>query len=109
MEPLANLFGSPTRTKILVSVALLRETFPQELARVLDLPRLSVQRIINGLEREGVLVSRTVGRNRMVTLNPRMYGGAELEAFLTKYGRSIGVDEQLSQLRRRPRRKGKTI
>lgn len=109
MEPIAKLFGSPARTKVLVSIALLRDTFPQELARVLDLSRLSVQRIVNDLEREGVLVSRTVGRNRMVELNRRMFGGAELEAFLIKYAQGLGLEEQLAQLRRRPRRTGKAI
>ncbi|MHB8147516.1 MAG: hypothetical protein ACYDGM_09710 [Vulcanimicrobiaceae bacterium] len=54
-------------------------------------------------------MSRTVGRNRMVELNRRMFGGAELEAFLTKYAQGIGLEEQLAQLRRRPRRKGKAI
>jgi DNA-binding transcriptional ArsR family regulator len=109
MEPAARLFGSAPRTRILIAVALLTETYPRELARLLDLARLTVQRILDSFEREGVILSRIVGRNRVVSLNRRMYGAAELEAFLLKYARHTDLDDIVSRLRRRPRRRGKAL
>jgi len=42
-------------------------------------------------------------------LNPRMYGVRELEAFLLKYAKGTDVEENVSRIRRRPRRRGKEI
>lgn len=104
------LFGSPSRSKILTLVALLNESYPRELARLSDVPLLSVQRIVNDLEREGVFATRVVGRNRVVSLNPRFYGANELSSLLLKYAkRDPMLEERASALRRRPRRAGKQL
>jgi DNA-binding transcriptional ArsR family regulator len=109
VETPAKLFGSVPRTKIILAVALLKETYPRELARALDIPLLTAQRVLNDYEREGILASRIVGNNRMFSLNARMYGAPELESFLKKYARRTEVETSLSQLRRRPRRAGKVL
>ena len=101
------LFGSEPRSKLLVALALLGETFPSELARVIGSSLITTQRILRDLERESIVASRQVGRNRMVSLNPRMYGAAELVALLEKYARRTDVVERIEQIRRRPRRPGK--
>ena len=104
------LFGSPSRSKVLTLVALLDETYPRELARLADLPLASVQRMVNDLEREGVLASRVVGANRQVRLNPRFYGAGELRSLLLKYAkRDPALEGRVSKLRRRPRRAGKPL
>ena len=56
--------------QVLTLVALLDETYPRELARLTGAPLASVQRIVNDLEREGVVATRIVGANREVSLNP---------------------------------------
>lgn len=109
MNKVAKLFGSPQRTRILVAVALLDQTYPRELARVLDLPLLTVQRVLADYESEGFLASRMVGHNRIYSLNPRTYGTADLKALLEKYAARTDVPERLETLRRRPRRPGKAI
>jgi len=104
------LFGSESRSKVLTLVALLGETYPRELARLSDVPLVSVQRIVNDLEREGAISSRVVGANRQVALNPRFYGADELRALLLKYAqRNPGLERRVSKLRRRPRRAGKAL
>jgi len=105
----AKLFGSAPRTRLLIAIALLKETFPSELARVIGSSLLTTQRILAGLEREGVVVSRQMGRNRIVSLNPRMYGAAELASLLEKYALRTDLFERIEDLRRRPRRPGKEI
>jgi len=109
METGTKLFGSQAKTEVLLAVALLKETYARELARALQLPLLTVQRVLNALTKEGVVVSRLVGSNRIFTLNRRMYAISELEAFLIKYARRTDLDERLGQLRRRPRRAKKAI
>jgi hypothetical protein len=104
------LFGSPSRTKVLTLVALLEDTYPRELARLSDAPLASVQRMVNDLEREGVVATRIVGANRQVSLNPRFYGANELRSLLLKYSkRDPGLESRVARLRRRPRRAGKAL
>ena len=103
------LFGSAPRTRTLVAIALLKESYVQQLAGLLDLEQPAVFRIVENLEREGVLVSRYVGRTRTVSLNPRMFGVSEFEAFLLKYAKGTDVEESVARVRRRPRRRAKTI
>ncbi len=104
------LFGSPSRSKILTLIALLDESYPRELARLSTVPLPSAQRIVNDLEREGVIATRVVGRNREVRLNPRFYGADELRSLLLKYAkRDPHLERRASELRRRPRRAGKPL
>ncbi|MGA8473581.1 MAG: hypothetical protein WB681_00810 [Candidatus Cybelea sp.] len=104
------LFGSASRTRVLTLVALLDDTYPRELSRLASVPLVSVQRIVNGLEREGVLATRIVGANRRVSLNPRFYGADELRSLLRKYAkRDPDLAHRASALRRRPRRAGKAL
>lgn len=47
------LFGSALRTKILVHLALLGETYAPELANLIGVSRVTVRRVLDDLEREG--------------------------------------------------------
>jgi DNA-binding transcriptional ArsR family regulator len=78
------IFGSPRRTEILILIALLEESYPREISRLLRAPLLSVQKIIDALEVEGVLVTRLMGNQRRVTLNPRYYGAKQLRELLLR-------------------------
>jgi DNA-binding IclR family transcriptional regulator len=104
------LFGSSSRTKVLTLVALLEDTYPRELARLSGAPLSSVQRMVNDLEREGVIATRIVGANRQVSLNPRFHGANELRSLLLKYAkRDPALESRVARLRRRPRRAGKAL
>lgn len=92
----------------MVGLRLLDETYPSELAALLGLRLYSVQTILDGLEREGVTVSRTLGRTRTVRLNPRYFAFEELSALLWKLGeKDVELQRLLAGRRRRPRRPGK--
>ncbi|MHB8878253.1 MAG: hypothetical protein ACYC8T_31545 [Myxococcaceae bacterium] len=102
------LLGSRNRTMVLEAVRLLEETYPSELAKVLGLRLFSVQSILAAFEREGVIVSRHLGRTRRVSLNPRYFAHQELEALLWKLGKQdVALQSMLATRRRRPRRPGK--
>jgi hypothetical protein len=104
----SKLFGSPTRTAILVAIPLLGDTYPSELAKLLGLRLFSVQGVLAGLEAEGVIASRVFGRSRRITLDPRFVAHKELAALLAKLGQhSPELQTKLARGRRRPRRPGK--
>ena len=104
MPPLARspkLFGSARRTRTLLLIALLRETYPGELARLLEESTAAILYIVDGLEAEGVLASRRLGRTRRVSLDPRYYAAKELEALLTKLAEADPVLRKLATSRMR--------
>lgn len=109
LDRVPKLFGGPTRTRTLIAIALLKETYARQLAQLLDVTQPTMFRIIDDLEKEGILVSRYVGRTRVVSLNPRLYGAPELEAFLLKYVKQTDLEDRVARIRRRPRRRGKAL
>lgn len=93
---------------MLVAIRLLDETYPSEVAALLGVRPFTVQSILTSLEREAIIVSRLVGRTRVVSLNPRYFAHAELSALLWKLGEhDVGLQSKLAARRRRPRRAGK--
>lgn len=81
---LPKLFGSRRRTEVLVTIALLGETYASELARLLKAPLFSVQNIVAALDREGVLAVRSSGRSRLISLDPRYFASKELKQLLLR-------------------------
>jgi hypothetical protein len=104
------LFGSRRRTEVLVTIALLGETFPAELARLLNAPLFSVQNIVAALDREGVLASRISGRARVVSLDPRYFAYKELKTLLLRLSEAEPDLRAVASGRRsRPRRAGRAL
>ncbi len=104
----SKLFGSPTRTSILIAVRMLEDTYASELASVLGLSLYSVQRVLTSLESEGVVAIRSLGKTRRVTLDPRYAAHGLLAALLWELGaQDEALQHALAGRRRRPRRSGK--
>ena len=103
-------FGGQTRTLVLVALKLLDESFPRELARVLDVSLNGVQQALRGLEKDGLVAGRAAGRTRLYRLNPSYFARQELDDYL---GRLSEPEDELSSriagLRKRPRRPGKPL
>jgi len=78
------LLGSRRRTEVLILVALRGETYPTELARLLHAPLYSVQKLVNAMDREGILATQILGRERRVTLNDGYFAGKELRRLLLR-------------------------
>ncbi|MGE6756890.1 hypothetical protein ACQKGO_02660 [Corallococcus interemptor] len=108
LEEGSRLFGTSTRTAVLVAIRLLEDTYPSELAELLGVRPFTVQSILTSLEGEAIIVSRLMGRTRTVSLNPRYFAHAELNALLWKLGEhDTALQTRLAARRRRPRRAGK--
>jgi DNA-binding GntR family transcriptional regulator len=103
-------FGSQTRTRVLVALSLLEQSYPRELARLLGVPNSVIQKAVLSLERDALVSARSVGRTRVVTLNPRYFARRELLAFLARLAETEdGLRSAIARLRRRPRRSGKRL
>ena len=103
-------FGGTTRTRALVALRLLSESYPSELARLLETPLFNVQKALLGLEKDGLVAGRRMGRTRIFRLDPRYFAAAELERYLLRLSEpESSLQRRVASLRRRPRRTGKAL
>ena len=103
-------FGSRTRTRLLLALSLLQQSYARELARVIDVPLSVLQKALKSLERDGLVASRSVGRTRVVNLNPRYFARDQLLAFLNRLAEpEDSLRRSVATIRRRPRRTGKRL
>jgi DNA-binding transcriptional ArsR family regulator len=103
-------FGSATRTRVLLALELLGQSYPRELGRLLGTPLSVVQKALRSLERDAIVAARTVGRMRIYQLDPRYFARNELRVFLGRL--LVSCDDlkaRAATLRRRPRQTGKRL
>ncbi len=104
------LFGTVARTKVLVAIALLEETYPREIARIAGLPLMTVQRAVEALDADRITASRISGVQRQVRLNPMFFAARELRNLLMRMVAAFpDIQAAADALRRRPRRAGKAV
>jgi hypothetical protein len=108
LEP---LLGSVSIERALIFILARNEGYAREISRFFETNVDPIQKQLEKLELGGVLVSRTAGRTRLYTLNPRYPFLKELKALLERalsfYPEE--VRETLLMNRRRPRRRGKPL
>ena len=103
-------FGGQGRTRVLLALRLLGESYARELARLLEMPLSGVQRALRGLELDGLVAARSLGRTRIFQLNPRYFAAAALSEFLRRLAEpEADLRDRVAALRRRPRRTGKPL
>jgi DNA-binding transcriptional ArsR family regulator len=103
-------FGGQTRTRALLALRLLGDTYPRELSRLLEMPLSGVQKALRSLELDGLVAGRSVGRTRVYQLNPRYFAADALAHYLWRLTEpESGLRERSAGLRRRPRRTGKPL
>jgi DNA-binding transcriptional ArsR family regulator len=101
-------FGGQTRTRVLLALALLPQSYARELARLLEVSLNGVQVALRGLERDGLIAAQAMGRTRLYALNPRYFARDELQKYLRRLAQpETRLQERIAGLRRRPRRSGK--
>jgi DNA-binding FadR family transcriptional regulator len=95
---------------VLLALRLLTESYPRELARVLDTSLNGVQQALRGLEVDGIVAGRNAGRTRLFTLNPRYFAYEDLRRYLLRLASpELELKKRIEDLRRRPRRTGKPL
>ena len=108
---LSGLFGNETVSKVLLYLVNYGSGYPRAISETFEISISQVQRQVERLEREGVLVSRMVGRTRLYSFNPRCFYFRELEGILKKTMDRLPEDlkEKYFRKRTRPRRAGKSL
>ena len=105
------VFGSEGAERVLLFLAARGQGYALEIAETFDMSVSNVQKHLERMERDGLLVNAKIGRTRVYSFNPRFAFKEEVEAILAK---ALGMAptslrENLSLNRRRPRRKGKPL
>lgn len=81
-EKLDHVFQSPVRSRILTYIAAVGETNMQNMYRALAIGSVSALYAVAHWEKQGVLRSRRMGRERLVSLDPDFIASDELRALL---------------------------
>jgi len=103
-------FGGQARTYVLIALRLLGDSYPRELARLLERPLSGVQQALRSLEADGLVAGRSVGRTRLYQLNPRYFAADALVAYLSRLSEpEQRLKDRTAAIRRRPRRSGKPL
>ena len=103
-------FGSRARTRVLLALHLMGESYARELARLLEASLSGIQKALVSLERDALVAARVAGRTRLYRLNPRAFARRELERYLDRLLEpEAGLRAKVAGLRRRPRRTGKPL
>ena len=105
------ILGSVSKERVLVFLVTRGESYPREIARFHRTDLDPTQKQMDRLELGGILVSRTAGRTRLYSLNPRYPFLPELRALVEKGLSFYPANERdrLCMARRRPRRRGKPL
>jgi hypothetical protein len=105
------LVGSVNRERVLLFIFARTEGYAREIARYYKSDLDPIQKQLEKLEFGGILVCKTAGRTRLYSFNPRYAFLAELRSLLEKALSFYSANERenLTNIRRRPRRKGKPL
>lgn len=108
---LESLVGSTNAERVLLFLAAREKGYAREIAQTFGVAPSQVQRVLDRMERDGMLVSNEVGRTRVYEFNPRFPFREQVVALfrgvLARYPEEM--QEKLMRNRRRPRRKGKPL
>ncbi len=108
---LESLVGSTNAERVLLFLSEREKGYAQEIADTFNVAPSQVQRILDRMERDGLLVSNTIGRTRQYEFNPRFAFRDDVKSLFLKALSMYPDDVQkaLKKDRRRPRRKGKPL
>lgn len=103
--------GSEGAERVLLFIAARGQGYALEIAQTFDMSVSNVQKHLERMERDGLLVNEKIGRTRIYRFNPRYAFKQEVEALMAK-ALTLAPEALSNQLlldRRRPRRKGKPL
>jgi hypothetical protein len=105
------IVGSTSAERVLFFLVAREQGYAAEIARLFETDLSPIQKQLERMERDGLLVNRQVGRARVYSFNPRYPFSEEVIALVEK-----AIDLSPAQLqqkllldRRRPRKKDKPL
>jgi DNA-binding transcriptional ArsR family regulator len=110
VKTVSSPFGSPTRTRVLLVLHALGESYARELERILEAPVSVVQKALRSLEADGIVAGRSVGRTRLYRIDPRYFAAREIRILLKRLAEpESDLRDRIARIRRRPRIGGKPL
>ena len=108
---LETLFGSKCREQVLQYILAYESGYATQVAKFYKLTLDPVQKQLERLEVGGILVSKNIGKTIVYSFNPRYMFLEELKALLLKAREYYPPEllENLTTIRKRPRRQGKPL
>lgn len=108
---LESVFGNKTASWILLSLFHYGELHASVMAQLGDISLTAILNQLNRLEKGGILVSKSIGRSRVYSLNPKSPYRKSIKNILEIAYESMPLKERqkLFKNRLRPRRKGKPV
>jgi hypothetical protein len=106
-----SLLGSKNAERVLIYILAREEGYAREIASFYKTDLKSIQMQLDKFEKNGILVSRAVGRTRPYVFNPRYPFLNELSKLLEKALSFYPLEkqEELKINRRRPRARAKAL
>ena len=105
------IVGSTSAERVLIFIAAREEGYATEIAKAFDTNLSQIQKQLERMERDGLLINKKVGNTRLYSFNPRYAFVDELKSLLDKALSMCPEDlqEALLMNRRRPRKKNKPL
>lgn len=105
------ILGSTSAERVLLFLAAREEGYAAEIARAFSVNISSIQKQLERMERDGLLINQMVGRTRLYSFNPRYPFVPELKMLMNKALDlcTPSLQNQLLMDRRRPRKKNKPL
>ena len=105
------LVGSTNAERVLLFLTARGEGYASEIARTYGVGPSLIQKQLDRMERDGMLVAQQLGRTRVYSFNPRFPFEAEVRALMLKALQLYPQEfqDKLNLNRRRPRKKGKPL
>lgn len=105
------IFGNQTAAKVMLYLFHYGEAYASGISNDMDITKSQVIKQLNRFEEGNILVSKTYGKTRVYSFNPKLGVIKKLKDLIQVFYESIPLEqrEELFNARRRPRRKGKPI
>jgi len=110
-DPLTEIFGGRVVSSLLLQLYHYNEGYAAGIALDTGFALSAVQRQLQRLENAGLLLSRTAGKTRLYSINPKSAYATPLKGVLKVAYDTLSLSdrERLFPSRRRPRRPGKPV
>lgn len=108
---LESLVGSTSAERVLMFLTAREIGYAREIAQAFDVAPSQIQRVLDRMERDGLLVSGVIGRTRLYEFNPHFAFREQVRALFKDVIEKSpsSVQSKLLENRRRPRRKAKPL
>lgn len=105
------IFGNTTAAKVMLYLFHYGDAYASGISTDMGITKSQVIKQLNRFEEAGILVSKSIGKVRVYSFNPKMGVTKKLKELIQVFYDAIPLDqrEEIFSARRRPRRKGKPV